>query len=319
MTETSRPLDIESIGTCPDDKSQIGRVSGCQGCPGQSYCQTMSSGVKTESQDFLETRMKVIKHKIIVMSGKGGVGKSSVAVMLALSLAKKGFKVGLLDADLCGPSVPKILDCENSQIVNQPWGWIPVQRSGIQVMSVGFLLSGNDTPVVWRGPRKTQMLHRFLKDTFWGVLDYLVIDTPPGTSDEHLSVIAAIKEAEPDGCVVVTTPQDLALDVVKKQLNFCKKMKLPVIGVVENMRGFVCPCCGEIYDVFSNGGGEKLCSEFNLSLLGSLPLDPSIAKSGDEGFESLFNNNNNNDNTNSETLKAIQNITTKLSDSLTIK
>ncbi|KAL6073905.1 Cytosolic Fe-S cluster assembly factor NUBP1, variant 2 [Balamuthia mandrillaris] len=240
METTERDEELEG---CPSDTGEIGRASVCEGCPGRALC--LSQGQADPEQEKLDLRMKAIAHKILVLSGKGGVGKSSVAANLAVALSRKGKKVALLDVDICGPSIPKLMNVEGAQVIASDYGWIPPKDPvhNIPVMSVQFLLGHPDAPVVWRGPRKTSMIKRFLKDTFWGRLDYLIVDTPPGTSDEHLSTITALKNAKPDGAVIVTTPQKVSLVTINKELSFCKKLKLPVLGLIENMSGFVCPCC----------------------------------------------------------------------------
>jgi len=284
---------------CPDDPTQIGRASGCQGCPGQTYCQRVSTGDDEPAAEALQCRIAVIRYKLIVMSGKGGVGKSTVASQLAIGLAAKGFKVAILDLDLCGPSIPKLFGCESAEVVQQPWGWIPVKSTvnGVFVMSIGFLSQNKDAPVMWRGPRKTQLVTRFLRDTYWGILDYLIIDTPPGTSDEHLSVVAALSSSlalsstsSPSSVysVLVTTPQDLATQIVRKHVSFCKKLKLPILGIVENMSGFVCPCCNEVYSIFEekkggNSGGQGFTEEYGIPLAAKIPLDPIVSSSADLG------------------------------------
>jgi Mrp family chromosome partitioning ATPase len=201
-------------------------------------------------------------------------------------LSRKGKKVGLLDVDICGPSIPKLLNVEKGQVTNSPYGWVPVKDPvyGISVMSIQFMLQHPDFPVVWRGPRKTTMIKRLLRDTFWGRLDYLVVDTPPGTSDEHLTVISSLKKAKPDGAIVVTTPQQLSLATIRKELNFCSKMNLRVLGIVENMSGFVCPCCEERTDIFLSGGGQQLAEEYQLPLLARIPLDPRLADCAEKGL-----------------------------------
>ncbi|KAL3876045.1 hypothetical protein ACJMK2_033931 [Sinanodonta woodiana] len=234
------------------------------------------------SRDHLST----VRHVIVVLSGKGGVGKSTVASQLALGLMHAGKKVGLLDVDLCGPSIPKMFNVEEKDIHQCPEGWLPVyidkeQRLG--VMSIGFLLSSKDDAVVWRGPKKNAMIKQFLSDVVWSDIDYLVIDTPPGTTDEHLTVIENLKSYNPDGAILVTTPQAVAVGDVRRELTFCKKTHLPIIGIIENMSGFVCPCCGEVTNVFSKGGGESLAKQFSVPFLGCIPLDPHLTQSTEEG------------------------------------
>jgi Mrp family chromosome partitioning ATPase len=222
-----------------------------------------------------------------VLSGKGGVGKSSITTQLALSLSLAGHSVGVLDIDLTGPSIPRLFGVESSKVTQAPGGWIPVPvhsanpSSGIgelRCMSLGFLLRERGDAVIWRGPKKTAMVRQFLSDVLWGELDYLLIDTPPGTSDEHISLVETLlKNAAPGqvkGAVVVTTPQAVATADVKKELNFCTKTGIHVIGVVENMSGFVCPNCSECTNVFSSGGGQVMAQEFGVRFLGSVPIDP---------------------------------------------
>ncbi|KAJ2846689.1 cytosolic Fe-S cluster assembly factor cfd1 [Coemansia brasiliensis] len=224
-------------------------------------------------------RLASIKHVVLVLSGKGGVGKSSCTVQLALSLASQGHKVGVLDIDLCGPSIPRMLGLEGQQIHQASSGWVPIyvdSSKRLACMSIGFLLPSKNSSVVWRGPKKNAMIKLFLADVAWGELDYLLIDTPPGTSDEHLAVIEYLQEWSPDGAVVVTTPQAVALADVKKEVNFCNKVGLPVLGLIENMSGFVCPHCAECTNVFSTGGGEGLAKHFDIPFLGRAPIDPNL-------------------------------------------
>lgn len=226
-----------------------------------------------------------VKHKILVLSGKGGVGKSTVATQLAFELASKGLKVGLLDVDICGPSAPKMFHLEGESVMQSSDGWVPVPcgKVPISVMSIGFLLKSDSEAVVWRGPKKHAIIKQFIDDCVWGELDYLIIDTPPGTSDEHMSTVESLKSHRPDGAVVVTTPQTVAVNDVRKELNFCAKLQLPVIGVVENMSGFVCTHCDTTTNIFSVGGGEKLASEAGCRFLGKIPLDPRVGVCGDSG------------------------------------
>ncbi|KAK3705181.1 hypothetical protein QZH41_013962, partial [Actinostola sp. cb2023] len=208
--------------------------------------------------------LKSVKHVILVLSGKGGVGKSTVATQLAWSFYKAGHKVGLLDVDLCGPSVPRMMNLENQDVHQCSDGWVPVYTSPDQrlgVMSIGFLLQNRDDAIVWRGPKKNAMIKQFLTDVCWGELDFLIIDTPPGTSDEHITVVENLRQYNPDGAILVTTPQGMAITDVRREVTFCHKTKIPVIGMIENMSGFVCPPCSECTNVFSKGGGEALAQE----------------------------------------------------------
>jgi len=220
-----------------------------------------------------------VKHIILVLSGKGGVGKSTISTQLALTLKERNFKVGLLDVDLCGPSIPYLLQLEGKDVHQCPEGWVPVYTDADQnlaVMSIGFLLNNRNSAVVWRGPKKTAMVKQFLTDVCWGDLDYLIIDTPPGTSDEHITVMENLKTVKCDGAIIVTSPQEVAIEDVRKEITFCKKTGIPIIGIIENMSGFVCPHCTECTNIFSTGGGLELASLSNVPLLGTLPIDPRV-------------------------------------------
>jgi len=229
-------------------------------------------------------KMGGVAKKYVVMSGKGGVGKSTVAVNLAASLALSGKRVGLLDVDIHGPSVPTMLGLGKSELAVEGERILPVvvdELGGLKVMSIAFMLSAEDAPVIWRGPAKNGVIRQFLEDVDWGDLDCLVVDCPPGTGDEPLSVIQLIGNA--DGAILVTTPQNVAAVDVSKSVNFCRQLNLPVTGIVENMAGFVCPHCGEVTYVFDRDGGKRLAERYDVPFLGSIPLDPAIAESGDEG------------------------------------
>lgn len=235
--------------------------------------------------------MKTVKHKVLVLSGKGGVGKSTFSAHLAHGLAEdEDTQVALLDIDICGPSIPRIMGVEGEQVHQSGSGWSPVYvEDNLGVMSVGFLLSSPDDAVIWRGPKKSGMIKQFLRDVDWGDADYLIVDTPPGTSDEHLSVVQYLAAAHIDGAVILTTPQEVALQDVRKEITFCRKVKLPIIGVVENMGSFVCPKCKKESQVFppTTGGAEAMCQDLKVPLLGRVPLDPHIGKSCDKG-QSFF-------------------------------
>jgi len=231
-------------------------------------------------------RLKHIKHIIIVCSGKGGVGKSSVSAQLALSLhaSSPTARVGILDVDLTGPSIPRMLGLDGHGVYQSSDGWVPVyaDASGVGLarlacMSVGFMLKKKGDSVVWRGPKKNAMIRQLLSDVRWGELDYLVIDTPPGTSDEHLSLLEHMSPVHSRlSAVIVTTPQAVALMDAMKCLSFTRTVNLPVLGLIENMSGYVCPCCGEISNIFSTGGGEDMARREGLPFLGSMPVDTEL-------------------------------------------
>ncbi|MBN2473096.1 MAG: Mrp/NBP35 family ATP-binding protein [Pirellulales bacterium] len=233
-------------------------------------------------EQMLQHRMSEIGRKLLVLSGKGGVGKSTVAANLAVSLAQTGKRVGLLDIDVHGPSIPQLLGLGAQQVrlVGEEILAVPVSDH-LAVMSIGFLLPDGREPVIWRGPRKYGLIRQFLKDVRWGQLDYLVVDSPPGTGDEPLSVAQLVGPQA--GAVIVTTPQQLAVADVRRCVAFCDAVSLPVIGIVENMSGFVCPACGEHTDLFQSGGGEALAGEMHVPFLGRIPFDPSIVIAGDAG------------------------------------
>jgi Mrp family chromosome partitioning ATPase len=229
----------------------------------------------------LRARLARIRRKIIVMSGKGGVGKSTVAVNLAMTAMLSGRCVGLLDVDLHGPSVPTMLGLVGHRLENGGDGMLPVRVGGLKVVSVGLLLQNRDDPVIWRGPMKMGVIRQFIEDVDWGDLDLLVVDAPPGTGDEPLSVCQLIPGL--DGAVIVTTPQKVATEDVRRSINFCKELGVRVLGVVENMSGFACPKCGEVTPILRAGGGRVMAEEMKVPFLGSIPIDPQIAESGDEG------------------------------------
>ena len=235
----------------------------------------------TESKE-LASRMGQIKHKIMILSGKGGVGKSTVATNIAVSLALEGKKVGILDTDFHGPSIPTLLNLEKARPSSDGTSILPVDFvQGIKVMSIGFLLPNQDDAVIWRGPMKMNVIKQLLTEVKWGELDYLIIDFPPGTGDEPLSVAQLIPGA--DGAIVVTTPQDLSLNDVRKCINFCKQVNVPVLGVLENMSGLVCPNCKTVINIFKTGGGEKMAREMGVPFLGKIPIEPQIVEASDSG------------------------------------
>jgi Mrp family chromosome partitioning ATPase len=230
----------------------------------------------------LARKMCQIGYKLLVMSGKGGVGKSTVAANLAASLAMSGKRVGLLDVDIHGPSIPKLMGLENERLVAHGQEIVPIEiGANLKVMSIGFLLASAADAVIWRGPMKYGVIRQFLKDVEWGPLDYLVIDAPPGTGDEPLSVAQLV--GQPAGAVLVTTPQDLAVADVRRSVSFCEKVGLPVVGIIENMSGLACPHCGGRIELFKSGGGQSLARELNVPFLGAIPIDPRIVECGDSG------------------------------------
>lgn len=225
---------------------------------------------------------------ILVLSGKGGVGKSTVAANLAISLSLQGFETGLLDTDFHGPSIPKLLGLEGSRLTSDGEKVNPVEIGALSVISVDFMLENRTDPVIWRGPMKMNVIKQLFEDVNWGNLDYMIIDCPPGTGDEPLSVVQLIPE--PTGAVIVTTPQELSLSDVRRSIKFCNALNLPVLGVIENMSGFVCPHCGELTELFGSGGGEKMAEEMGVPFLGRIPIEPDIVISGDRGKPFVYHN-----------------------------
>lgn len=285
---------------CPGVGSEeAGKASPCAGCPNQKLC---SSGeAKQAAQAELDSvipliidRLVKVKHIVLVISGKGGTGKSTISTMLARALAADDSnQVGLLDLDICGPSAPRMFGLEGEQVHKSNTGWTPVYASdNLAVMSCGFLLGSLDDAVIWRGPKKNMIIKQFLMDVEWGKLDYLIIDTPPGTSDEHISLVQYLKQtALPnlDGAIMVTTPQEVSLMDVRKQIDFCQRTGVKILGIVENMGKFVCPKCAKESIIFpsSSGGADRLSADFGLELLARLPLNPIIGQRCDAG-RSIF-------------------------------
>jgi ATP-binding protein involved in chromosome partitioning len=237
-----------------------------------------------EQEQRLRLKMRKIKHKIAVISGKGGVGKSMVAVNLAVAFAMHGHAghVGILDADLHGPSVPRMLGLLGEKLQSGPPGVFPPSgKLGIKVVSMDFLLPDENSPVIWRGPLKMTAIRQFLSDIVWGDLDILLIDLPPGTGDEPLSVAQLLPDM--DGVVIVTIPSEVSQVVVKKSVSFARQLGMPIIGVIENMSGFVCPHCGSRVDIFEAGGGRKIADDLSIPFLGSIPIDQKICEDADRG------------------------------------
>ncbi len=237
---------------------------------------------------MIKENMAKIKHKIVIMSGKGGVGKSTVSTSLAFELAKKGRKVGILDTDIHGPSLGKMLGIEGKFIMpsEKENMLIPIEAYGIKIVTMASLLQDSDAPVIWRGPLKMGAIKQFLGEIEWGELDYLIIDSPPGTGDEPLSVCQLIPEA--DGSIIVTTPQDVALIDSRKTVRFSEALKIPVLGIIENMAGLKCPHCGEPINLFKIGGGEKAAENMHLTFLGRIPIEPEIVESCDNGSAYVY-------------------------------
>lgn len=276
---------VENFMSHQMEKEESCSQESCSSCS-DAGCSSRAQEPDELSEEFLEEqklrqRLSHIQHKIIVMSGKGGVGKSTVAVNLATALMLSGKQVGLLDIDIHGPSVPTLLGLENETVTGGPEGMNPVELGDMKIMSIGFLLRNQDDAVIWRGPMKMGVVKQFLKDIAWGDLDYLIVDSPPGTGDEVLSACQLIEGL--DGAVVVTTPQRIAAIDVRKSITFCRQLKVPVLGVVENMSGFACPKCGEVTSILQTGAGKSIAEDMKVPFLGSIPLDPQVAEACDSG------------------------------------
>jgi Mrp family chromosome partitioning ATPase len=261
-----------------EEKGKAGDEA-CRSCSSKS-CSAKKS--RPKGDEGRRSNLERIKHKIVVLSGKGGVGKSMVAANIAVGLVKAGHAVGLLDVDVHGPSTPRLLGLDAERARMQGMNLAPIiRRDGLKVMSLGFLLPDDKEAVIWRGPVKVGLIKQFVEEVEWGDLEYLVVDCPPGTGDEPLSVLQLLgPEAR---AVIVTTPQGLAIDDVRRSITFCERVGNPVLGVVENMSGFVCPTCGDVVDIFGSGGGNRLAAEMGVPFLGGIPLDPQIAQFGDRG------------------------------------
>jgi Mrp family chromosome partitioning ATPase len=276
---------------CPGPESeQAGQADSCAGCPNQKICASAPKGPDPDIP-VISARLSGVKHKILVLSGKGGVGKSTFTSLLAHAFATNPeHTVGIMDTDICGPSIPKMMGVESETIHVSAEGWSPVWvLENLGVMSIQFMLPNRDDAVIWRGTKKNGLIKQFLKDVTWGELDFLLVDTPPGTSDEHLSVNSFLRESGIDGAVMVTTPQEVSLLDVRKEIDFCRKAGITVLGLVENMSGYVCQKCSHEVQIFrpSNGGGRALAEEMGLPFLGSVPLDPRIGMACDYA-ESYF-------------------------------
>ncbi|KAJ1022476.1 hypothetical protein NDA16_003465 [Ustilago loliicola] len=265
-----------------------------------SAAASSSSGISPSASHLgadpkIVRRLFQVSNIILVLSGKGGVGKSSVSAQFALSLASTPLssegerlaKVGILDVDLTGPSIPRMLGLDGATVKQSTDGWVPVYTDATQqlaVMSVGFLLRSKNDSVVWRGPKKNAMIKQFLGDVRWGQLDYLIIDTPPGTSDEHISILEYLRTFNP-AAVMVTTPQAVSLADNLRSLDFCRKTELPVLGLIENMSGYICPHCKDCTNVWGKGGGEALAKREGIHFLGRIPIDPGLVRVLDDAKE----------------------------------
>ena len=246
----------------------------CAACASKGSC-------STPKEDPVKPTLERIKHVFVVLSGKGGVGKSTVAANLALGLRLRGQAVGLLDVDVHGPSIPKILGLQGQRAMGDGEKLIPLETAeGLKVMSTGLILEKEDEPIVWRGPLKAGVIKQFIGEVRWGDLDYLIVDCPPGTGDEPLSICQLIPSAE---AILVTTPQQVATLDVSKSITFCNQLGLRIAGVIENMSGFTCPHCGVFTPIFKTGGGEALAKRYGLPFLGKLPIATEIGESGDDG------------------------------------
>ncbi|KAK1383921.1 Cytosolic Fe-S cluster assembly factor NBP35 [Heracleum sosnowskyi] len=320
MGNSNNEIPEDANEHCPGPESEsAGKSDACAGCPNQDACASAPKGPDPDLVAIVE-RMATVKHKILVLSGKGGVGKSTFSAQLSYALAAMDFQVGLLDIDICGPSIPKMLGLEGQEIHQSNLGWSPVYvESNLGVMSIGFMLPNPDDAVIWRGPRKNGIIKQFLKDVYWGELDFLVVDAPPGTSDEHISIVQFLQETGIDGAIIVTTPQQVSLIDVRKEVSFCKKVGIQVLGVVENMSGLSqsvpgfkfsrmtktgeqedvtewainlmkerapellnLVACSEVFDS-SGGGAAKMCADMGVPFLGKVPLDPQLCKAAEEG------------------------------------
>ncbi len=262
------------------EKKKCEPTRDCQSCSQSNRCSEEEK--KAHQEEMLREKLFHIEHRIMVMSGKGGVGKSMVATNLAVGLARRGYQVGILDADVHGPNIPKMLGVDQQRPQGSEQGMLPIQAyPNLKAFSMGFLLPNVDSPVVWRGPLKHGVFKQFLAEVEWGDLDFLIVDLPPGTGDEPLSIAHLIGQV--NGSVIVTTPQDVALLDSRKAVVFSQMVHVPVIGIVENMSGFPCPHCGKEIGLFKIGGGEKAAQELKVPFLGRIPLDPGIVENCDAG------------------------------------
>ena len=269
-------------------------MASCSSCSSASSCasaghpggESCIESAMNKQDEMIARRLERIRHKIFVMSGKGGVGKSSVTVNVAAALAHRGFKVGIMDVDIHGPSVPNLLGLPSGIDMNEDNALVPSRYNGnLSVISMDSLLQDRNTAILWCGPKKTAAIRQFLSDVAWGDLDFLFIDSPPGTGDEHMTVLKLIPDAL---CVAVTTPQEISLADVRKAINFLHHAEGKLLGVVENMSGLVCPHCHTEIDLFKKGGGKELAARYGVPFLGEIPLDPVTVVSADRGVPVVF-------------------------------
>lgn len=241
----------------------------------------MNVNLQSEEDKRIEDILSKIKYKIAIMSGKGGTGKTTVTVNIAQTLANKGYKVGVLDADITGPNIPLMFGVEFDELTVEDNKILPIESGKVKIVSMEFLLQDKSKAIIWRGPMKIKALKQLIADVIWGDLDFLLVDLPPGSSDEPLSIVQTIKEL--DGMIIVTTPQEVSLLDVSKSINFAEVTKSPILGIIENMSGFVCPHCNEVTNIFMKDGGKRIAEKLSLKFLGAVPLIPAICEAGDVG------------------------------------
>jgi len=282
---------MQTPQACPGTESEsAGKSDACNGCPGQKYCSTGQPLPQDPDIEIIGQNLKDIKNILLVFSGKGGVGKSLTAMMIARGLTQdEDVDVGLLDIDICGPSVPTMTKTKKENVHQSNTGWSPVViEDNLSLMSAGFLIGDENQAVIWRGSKKTNLIKNFLRDTDWGDLDYLVIDAPPGTSDEHLTIVQQLKKYPGNlSCVIVTTSSSLSIADVRRQISFCNKSNISITGIIENMHGCECPKCGHNFKIYNddkeNDNTDKMCEDFGLKKLASMPMNPLIAYLIDKG------------------------------------
>ncbi|XP_053961772.1 cytosolic Fe-S cluster assembly factor NUBP1 homolog [Anastrepha ludens] len=307
----AEPENCPGVGT-----ENAGKASACAGCPNQRLCSDPNTKMEDPGKALVAESMREVKQKLLVLSGKGGVGKSTVTTLLSRYLARTypDRNFGVLDVDICGPSQPRLLGVEGENVHQSGSGWSPVGvDDNLCLMSIGFLLDSPDNAIIWRGPKKNGMIRQFLSEVDWGQLDLLLLDTPPGTSDEHLSVVSYLRDdSDKDTlhALIVTTPQEVSLLDVRKEINFCKKQRIPILGVVENMSAFRCGHCGQTSEIFpaKTGGAAAMCAEMEVPYLGALPLDPEVTKACDTGEDITSMKNS--------TIEALAGICKKISEGL---